>query len=795
MKIDLLRPFLYIMCWLSPVSMAFASAVAASPTIHEDRLSDIDEIVESAIRAGQIPGAVVLVGTEDSVVYRKAFGYRALAPRKETMTADTIFDLSSLTKVISTTTAILQLAEKGKIRIEDPASDYWPEFKSNGKEYITIRQLLTHYSGLRPDIDLKPDWSGHDNAVKKVLREKPVSQPGTKFIYSDINFIVLGELVSRISGQTLDAYCAESIFKPMMMKDTMFNPQPPLRTRIAPTQYKNRNTGELLRGEVHDPSASRMGGVSGHAGLFSTVDDLSIFAQMLLKGGSVHGTRILSPLTVEKMTSPQSPPDKMILRGLGWDIDSPFSCNRGFLFPVGSYGHTGYTGTSIWIDPVSKVYIIILTNRVHPHGHGSADFIRSGISTVVASSLDPLTNAMILDGRRSLTGYSEIMKSYRIHGDRNGRVETGIDILEAEGFACLEGKNVGLITNHSGRDAMGKSTVELLFKAPRVKLRAIFSPEHGFSGGDEGQTDDFVREPVTGLPVYSLYGRIKRPSDSVLKGMDALVFDVQDAGVRFYTYITTLAYTMEAAAKNGVSFYVLDRPNPISASIVQGPTPDKDLRSFVNYFPMPIRHGMTVGELAQMFKAENRIDVDLHVVRMRGYERGDWFDETGLTWVNPSPNIRTLTEAVLYPGVAMVEGANVSVGRGTNIPFELLGSPWVDAKELSEYLNKRKIQGVRFMPAEFTPSRDRFKNELCRGVQIILIDRRALDPAALGVEIISALYRLFPKAFEIDKTLDLIGTRWLLQAIKNGEDPNAIVRRWQDSLKQFLDLRSKYLLY
>jgi uncharacterized protein YbbC (DUF1343 family) len=281
----------------------------------------------------------------------------------------------------------------------------------------------------------------------------------------------------------------------------------------------------------------------------------------------------------------------------------------------------------------------------------------------------------------------------------------------------------------------------------------------------------------------------------LLNGLNGLVFDIQDAGVRFYTYITTMAYAMEASAKKGIAFYVLDRPNPITGSMVQGPVLDRDLRSFVGYLSMPLRHGMTVGELASMFNAENHMGLNLKVIKMRGYQRTDWYDETGLLWVNPSPNLRTLNQTILYPGIAMVEGANVSVGRGTDTPFELLGAPWVNARELADYLNGQKIQGVRFMPVEFIPRADRFENQLCHGVQVVLVDRLALDSPVLGIEIASALYRLYPKNFHLDKTLPLIGSSEILQGIKAGQDPSAIVQSWQAPLEQFCKIRSKYLLY
>lgn len=780
-----------LLCVFSAAS-SHAQSNPAAPSLKEEQLSAISGIIEKAISSDQIPGAVVLVGSNDRVLFRKAFGYRSVDPKKMPMTFDTIFDLASLTKVIATTTAIMQLVEKGSLRLEDTVSEYWPEFKTNGKDKITVRELLTHYSGLRPDLDMNPKWSGYAKALKLIINEKPVSTPGTRFLYSDINFEILGELVHIISGKTLDVYCAENIFKPLGMKDTVFKPSSSLHKKIAPAESGKVKT---LPGEVNDPTAHNMGGVAGHAGLFSTADDLSVFAQMLLSGGSMNNKQILSPLIVEKMTTPQTPPDKMVLRGLGWDIDSPFSSNRGELFPVGSFGHTGYTGTSIWIDPVSNIYVIVLTTKLHPNNNnGAAVKLRSEVSSVVASAIGPVSSEKILASRRSITGYYELMKSYRVNGLRNGKVQTGIDVLEAKKFASLKGLRIGLITNHSGVDAEGQRTIDLLYKAPNLKLKAVFSPEHGITGKNDEKVAS-ATDAATGLPVYSLYGDIKYPTEKMLEDLDALVFDMQDTGARFYTYMTTMGYAMEAAAKKGISFYVLDRPNPITGSIVQGPVSDENFRSFTSYFPLPVRHGMTIGELAGMFNTEKRIGAKLNVLKMHGYERTDWYDETGLNWINPSPNLRTLTEAVLYPGVALAEGANVSVGRGTATPFELLGAPWIDAKKLSSYLNSRRIQGVRFMPMDFTPDSNTFKNELCHGVQIILVDRQALDPTVMGIEIISALYKLFPADFKIDKTSDIICAGWILQAIKNENNPDSIVMQWQASLEQFRKLRSRYLIY
>ncbi len=537
-----------------------------------------------------------------------------------------------------------------------------------------------------------------------------------------------------------------------------------------------------------------MGGVAGHAGLFSTADDLSVFARMLLNGGTFKGEEILSASVVEKMTTPFSLSEGKALRGLGWIVNSVSAPHQSKLFPAGSYGHTGYTGTSMWIDPDTGTYGIILTNRVHPEGKGDAGPLRKNISMLMervtgkTSAGHTLAVVDVSGGKHE----DERIGDHDVSG--YNRLQTGIDVLEAEDFAPLSGLRVGLITNHTGLDSRGRRTLDLFYRERGVKLAAIFTPEHGLSGRLDEKIAS-VKEATTGLPVYSLYGDSYRPTEEMLEGIDALVFDVQDAGVRFYTYLATMGYAMEEAARRGIAFYVLDRPNPLTASTVQGPVMDDDLKSFVGYFPLPVRYGMTVGELARMFNVEYGIGAKLRVVKMRGYDRSDWYDETGLTWVNPSPNLRNLKQSILYPGIAMVEGANVSVGRGTATPFELLGAPWIKGKKLAAYLDKRGIKGVRFKPVSFVPKSDRFRNKKCNGVRIILTDRTKLDPTALGIEIASALYRLFKRDFQISKTLALIGSRRVLREIREGQNPSSIVQRWQGQLAQFRSLRDKYLLY
>ncbi|MGH9446158.1 MAG: exo-beta-N-acetylmuramidase NamZ domain-containing protein, partial [Terriglobia bacterium] len=591
-----------------------------------------------------------------------------------------------------------------------------------------------------------------------------------------------------------DVYTAQHIFKPLGMNDTMFHPPAHLRYRQAPTQPPDQKNENIPWYEVNDPTAYRMGGVSGHAGLFSTAPNLAIYAQMILNGGEYHGVRILSPMAVVKMSTPQSPPDTIAVRGLGWDIDTAFSSNRGELFPVGSFGHTGWTGTSIWIDPFSQTYVIILTNAVHPGAHGHVIPLRARIATAVAAAYGRIPTTDELTRRLSLTGYYELLYGFRPPRPRNGRVETGIDVLESEYFTPLQGLNAGLITNQSGRDLNGQRTIDVLDHAPGVKLVAIFTPEHGLFGTAEGNVNS-GRDPATGLPVYSLYGSTRRATPAMMQGINALVYDIQDVGVRYYTFITTMAYALQTAAQYHIPIFILDRPDPINGVVIEGPLLDRDQLSFVGYFPMPVREGMTLGELAEMFNHENHIGADLRVVKMQGWNRTDWFDDTGLEWVNPSPNLRNLAEETLYPGVGMIEGANISVGRGTDTPFELLGAPWIDGRKLAEYLNARRIQGVRFIPTDFTPASSKFAHETCHGASIVVLNRQALDSPELGVELASALYTLFPKEFKIDKTLPLTGSREVIDAIKAGKDPRAIELQWEKNLHAFMKMRARYLLY
>jgi uncharacterized protein YbbC (DUF1343 family)/CubicO group peptidase (beta-lactamase class C family) len=751
----------------------------------------VDSAINEAIAEGRMPGAVLIIGHDGKVVYRKAYGRRAIVPHAEDMTPDTIFDVASLTKVVATTSSLMKLFEEGKFRLNDRITDYIPEFQG-GKSDIRIRNLLTHFSGLQPDVPLEDPWTGYQTGLRLADTFPPAGTPGERYVYSDINFILLGELVHRLSGKMVNEYARDNIFLPLGMKETMFLPPASLSPRIAPTERWPVKTGQPLRGVVHDPTARNMGGVAGHAGLFSTADDLARFAQMMLDGGELNGVRLFNPLTVTKFTEPQSPPDQPILRGLGWDIDSPNSSNRGELFPIGSYGHTGFTGTSIWIDPSTKTYVILLANSVHPDQRPALTPLRSKVATIAAANLGTAVPGI------TTTGYNETLTAAGVHRTigRNGKTMTGLDVLTAEKFAPLAGKRIGLITNQSGLSRDGQRNIDLM-RAAGIQVGAIFSPEHGFLGMEDHPGIADAVDPKTGLKVYSLYGTTNRPTAQMLQGLDALVYDIQDVGVRFYTFETTMGYVLEAAGKAGLPVYVLDRPNPITGTRVEGPFLDAANKSFVGYMAgEPVRHGMTVGELAKMFNAENNLGVKLTVIPMKDWNRGDWFDSTGLSWINPSPNMRSLNAAMLYPGLCFLESPkNLSVGRGTDAPFEQIGADFINGRELASYLNSRQIPGVRVYATSFTPTESNFKGTRIEGVRFLVTNRELMNATRLGMELIAAIEKLYPGKADFTSSKRIIGSDDYLQRLKAGEDPRNLQTLLQDDVAAFTAKRAKHLLY
>jgi len=730
----------------TPSTSTSASVATAkvTETMNDPSIAAIDQRVEEAIARGDAPGAVVEVWAHDRLIHRKAYGHRRIAPDRVPMTVDTVFDLASLTKPIATAISIHRLASEKRLALTDTARKYLPELGDH-QSAITLEHLLLHTSGLPAADALSAFRDGEAAALKRIGAIRLATTPGTAYKYSDLGFILLGAIVSRVGGERLDAFCAHTIFAPLKLHDTGFLPASSLLPRIAPTC----RDGVLIEGIVHDPRASLLAGVAGHAGLFSTADDLARVARMLLHGGELEGTRVLPATTIARMTAAVKLPNAS--RTLGWDVHG------------GGYGHTGFTGTSLYIDPATQSVVVILTSRLHPDEKGDVSRLRREV--------DEAARTAILS-----TG-----------------VETGIDVLEREGFSRFDGKKIALVTNRSAVDRAGKRTIDVL-RAAGVNVVALLAPEHGLDASE----DAFVKNGVdtkTGLPIKSLYGADrKKPIAADLGGADTIVFDLQDAGARFYTFETTLGLVLESAKELGLKIVVLDRPNPVGDGI-EGPLLDETKTSFTAYHRTPIRHGMTIGELARFFDGERTTFANLEVVKMAGYRHDMLFADTALSWIAPSPNLRTPTEAVLYPGVALVEGTNVSVGRGTSTPFEVVGAPFIDGDALAKRLALQKLEGVAFVATRFTPKSSTHAAVECGGVSIAITDAKRVSSVRLGVAIALSLHALHPTEWQTKNLIAIVGNDATVKAIERGDTLDSIVASWSLDEAAFAARRKPYLLY
>ncbi len=928
---------------VSPLRTGSQPVTNSSPTYD---FAPVSALINEAIAAHKLPGAVVLIGHNNKIVFEQAYGNRKLAGEPgldgkpspaEPMTTDTIFDMASLTKVLVTTTAILQLYEQGKLELDAPVAHYLPEFAQNGNEKITIRQLLTHYSGLPEDISLKDPWGlavpDKAEGIRRAMAAVPYGPPGTTFKYSDINFITLGALVEMISGETLDDYAKAQIFVPLGMSETAYItsyctcsfPRPPAYghsdpdydrflqrrkssvwacgrnictlppvplDRTAPTAHDdqgtpatNPNFNHLLRGTVHDPTTRRIGGVAGHAGVFSTAEDASRFCDALL-AKLLHNTGPfpLKQSTLQEATSPQAPATAVntatiftqdgqtttgvAQRGLGWDINSPFSRPRGTIFPIatrqhpGSFGHTGFTGTSFWLDPVSDTYVILLANAIHPRGAPPISTLRGQVAIAAAEAVGVTARSAITSpdtGNRtvsyqlasyeltasSLAGADITAKAAPAEQSTSVEALTGIDVLEQTNFAALKQLatshnnhlRIGLLTNQAGLDSHGQRTIDVLAELahadPSITLATIFTPEHGLLGKQDTDHLTAEQDPTTHIPVVSVYGphpADKRPRQSDLKSLDAVIVDLQDAGVRFWTYEALLGYFLEATARAHVALIVLDRPNPIGGAAPQGPLSDISTDSYIAFMPLPVRHGLTFGELARYFNAQGTevqlkptlldarafdigpptpnalppatqpgLHANLIVIPMQHWQRSQFFPDTGLTWTPPSPNLRTLAATILYPALGLTEQTNISVGRGTATPFENLGAPFIDGQQLAAYLVARKIAGIRITPTTLTiadtPEHYPSHGQTIPGIHFEVTDHAAFNSPEFGIELLAALHRLYPTQFQLDRAKTLLANADTLAALKAGRDPAEIAATWLPALQRFQAQARPYLLY
>jgi uncharacterized protein YbbC (DUF1343 family) len=726
------------------------------------RFSALTAPIERAIAESKLPGCVVVVGRSDEILLRRAFGSRAVEPEREPMTEDTIFDLASLTKAVATGASVMVLVDRGKVRLDAPASRYLPELAKLPP--FTVEQMMLHTSGLPAVARISDHRAGMGALLAKVAETGLKARPGERFLYSDTGYILLAEIVRRASGADIATFAPREIYGPLGMQHTRFSPPSEDRADIAPTQKRD---GGFMRGEVHDPRAHALGGVAGHAGLFSTADDLARFAQAMLGRGALGKTRVVSERTFDAWTRRRDTPSGG--RALGWDVDSRFATHRSPSLSPRAFGHGGYTGTALWIDPTRDLFFLFLSNRVHPDGTGAVNPLVAELATLAVADTD---------------------------------TSTGIDVLRAQAFAPLAGARVALLTNGQARARDGTTTIELLRRAEGVTLASVFAPEHGLSARAEGRVADGKLDEI---PVYGLYGSRTAPPDATLDGLDAIVVDLQDVGVRFYTYASTLKRVMEAAWRRGLRVVVLDRPDPLGGDVVDGPVLAPGARSFVHHHELPIVHGMTMGELARMFAAEEgwtapppdggAPGLRLEIVAMRGWRRADPFERTGLTWSAPSPNLASIDAVRLYPAIGLLEGTNLSVGRGTPTPFAVVGAPWVDAAALTAALRRAAIPGVSFAPTHFTPTVLPFAKTPCHGVSVRVTDRAAYRPLRTGLAIARAIAAVHPTDFEVRRVDRMLQSPATMAALVAGEPLDAIVARWEPELARFRARRAPFLLY
>lgn len=785
-----------------------------------DELDRLDTYINNEITAG-FPGAVLLIMKNGEIVKNTAYGnakvYEGLelADSPQPMTTETLFDLASITKVFATTFAIMKLEEDGLLNTSDYVYQYLEGFNTEEKSAITIGHLLTHTSGFGssfrffdPDNKYGEDFYSLDrDTTMALLSDLPLNYPtGTDSAYSDLGFITLGSIVETITGMTLDAYVEQNIYQSLDLAYTMFTPldKGVLPEMIAATERAGNTRDNryewpdvrtyTLQGEVHDELAYyAMNGVSGNAGLFSNAHDLAVMAQMLLNGGAYGEKRIFEEATVDKFTS-RSIENPRYCLGFDYGVDNKNYRRYSLLTSDTAFGKTGWTGTNVLIDPTNHMAVILLTNKRHtPFLEGS--FMGSDYQTGQYSPIITQIYEMLMD--TDVYAFEPVAVP-----DNAERTDVVLGIDRIHDFDTLfDGNNVGLITNQSGVNSQGISSIDVMYN--NTNLVALFAPEHGIEGLlDAGERYNSTIDPSTDLPVYSLYGSNLKPSADMLKGMDVLTFDIQDVGSRFYTYIYTMTNAMEACAKQNVSFVVFDRPNPLGGAI-EGNLLEDDYTSFVGMYPIPIRHGLTVGELAMYINDVYNIGCDLTVIPMENWHRELYYDDTTLTFTAPSPNMKTATTALVYPGTCLIEGTNISEGRGTKYPFELIGAPFVNPYVLADELNSYHLPGVTFIPSAFMPESSKFEDELCYGVRLHVEDKTTFEPVSTGISLLYAFKVLYEKDFEVTPWLNNLAGMDLLtimDAIGEVDDENDSITlesllRLFETPTSYVDNIKTYYLY
>ena len=695
------------------------------------------------------------VGTLDDMLFHEAVGYRQIDPVRVLTDTETLYDLASLTKVVATTTAVLMLREKGALELDKPATDY---LAMTGFPAITVRHLLTHAGGVAPGRAFYRTHTSIDTMLVEYAAIGADGPPGLLWRYSDIGFMILGRIIEHVTGQTLDRFCEDAIFKPLHMTDTVFNPSETMRARCAPTErctWRNR----LVHGEVHDENASAAGGISGHAGLFSTASDLAVFCRAFMRG------ELVSEATLDEISAKGQVPSYP-WQGLGWLVDPWESRTTGFLPSRHALGHTGWTGTSMWMDLRRGNFAVLLSNTCHP-GRGGRDnrTLRSTFHRSVARELYP----------------------------RKANTHAGLDRLLNERFHVLRNANrIALLTNHAVVDELGRHILDVFDLGAAHKLHILYGPEHGIRGNYEAGAN--VPSEEGNVPVVSLYGERKRPSRTELAEIDLFVVDLQDIGSRYYTYMATMRECMAACAEAKKPVLVLDRPNPLGGVVLEGPIAEFT-DSPVCCAPIPIRHGMTMGELALFFLREefSRQKLVVYVNVLDSWRRDLLFEECAYPWTPPSPNIPTPLTALLYVGTCLFEGTNLNEGRGTETPFHVFGAPWLDAESIIGAIDPALSPGCRLSACVYTPraipgraSNPRYRDQACRGIRLHVENPHNVRAFTTTVALLGAIRQRHPNEFQWTRFFDVLaGGPALRTWIENGTPTADILARIRPELDAF----------
>jgi len=710
--------------------------------------------LQRAVVESKTPGAAAYVGKGDATLFHGACGARQLVPKSLPAEKDTIYDLASLTKVIATTTAIMLLHEEGLIDLDAPVSTYLP---IPAFARFTVRHCLTHTAGLVAGRPYYEECSSLNEMLQRYAGLELESSPGARRQYSDVGFMILGKVVELVARDSLDAFCRKRIFSLLGMKTTRFNPPKGWAARCAATE-KCAWRGKVIVGVVHDENAYAVGGVSGHAGLFSTAEDLARFCRGLLGG------KLLSEKTLSEMTRLGQVPFYP-WQGLGWKLDPWASGSEGFLPTRTAMGHTGWTGTSLWIDRPSGVFVILLSNTCHPsRDQRDTSGLRRVFHEAIAQELFP----------------------------DQSNVHTGLDRLLWDGFSSVRGKRIALLTNHAAVDQLGRPILDVLALDPAVKLRTVYSPEHGFQGKSEA--GEAVKSEAGAVPFISLYGERKRPSSKELSSIDLFVADLPDAGARYYTYMSTMRDCLAACAEARKPILILDRPNPVGGEILEGPIATAT-DSAVCCAPIPVRHGMTMGELALFFSNTTLKDKKpaLSISELDAWPRKLLFAQCALPWEPPSPNMPTPETALLYVGTCLFEGTNLNEGRGTETPFMIFGAPWLDAESIVRAIAPEDRAGCLLHATRYTPrsipgkaASPQYCDTACNGIRIEINEPLQVRAFHLATALIIAIRKRHPDRLELKKGFDVLaGTLEFRNQIESGLSASEIVGRHAPALDAF----------